>query len=38
VTGLGEQITRCVDPTFHPSRSHPNPAVPGRTTKKEHDS
>lgn len=39
VTGLGEQITRCVDPTFHPSRSpHPNPAAPGRTTKKEHDS
>jgi 2,4-diketo-3-deoxy-L-fuconate hydrolase len=31
VTGLGEQITRCVDPTFHPSRSHLDLAAPGRT-------
>jgi 2,4-diketo-3-deoxy-L-fuconate hydrolase len=37
VTGLGEQITRCVDPTFPPSQSHPNPAAPGRTTTKEHE-
>ncbi|MCZ9880668.1 fumarylacetoacetate hydrolase family protein [Arthrobacter sp. B2a2-09] len=38
VTGLGEQITRCVDQTFHQNRSSPNPAVPDRTTKKEHAS
>lgn len=37
VTGLGEQITRFVDQTFHPSYSDPHPAVPGRTTTKEYE-
>jgi 2,4-diketo-3-deoxy-L-fuconate hydrolase len=36
VTGLGEQVTRCVDHTFYPSNFHPNPAAQGRTTTKEH--
>jgi 2-keto-4-pentenoate hydratase/2-oxohepta-3-ene-1,7-dioic acid hydratase in catechol pathway len=36
VTGLGEQITRCVDHTLYPSNSHPNPAASGLATTKEH--
>ena len=41
VTGLGEQITRCVDPASQASYSqssysHPIPATQGRTLTKEH--
>lgn len=41
VTGLGTQITHCVDPASRQSYSqqsysHPNPATEGRTMTKEH--
>jgi 2-keto-4-pentenoate hydratase/2-oxohepta-3-ene-1,7-dioic acid hydratase in catechol pathway len=36
VTGLGEQVTRLMDPTPSPSISHHNTAAQGRTTTKEH--
>jgi 2-keto-4-pentenoate hydratase/2-oxohepta-3-ene-1,7-dioic acid hydratase in catechol pathway len=41
VSGLGEQITRCMDPASqssysHQSYSHPNPATQGGTMTKEH--